>query len=136
LSQRAKRLLDELDATRATLVELGASTRPLRLIHGDFARWNLRFRHGRLSGVLDWEFAHLDDLVADFAWSWRGLYTDVIHGYQQVTRLDDHDLALVEPIWRAWTLDVAAHIIRITPPGEVPDLDWLMAMLDRKPEPF
>ncbi len=88
------------------------------------------------SGVLDWELSHLDDLAADFAWSWRGRYTDVIHGYQQVTRLDEHDLALIEPTWRAWTLNVAAEIVQNTPSGEIPDLSWLIGMLERKPEPF
>jgi aminoglycoside phosphotransferase (APT) family kinase protein len=106
------------------------------LIHGDFARWNLRFRHGRLTGILDWEFSHLDDLAADFVWSWRGRYTDVIDGYQEVVRLDEHDLALLEPTRRAWILDGAAQVIRTTPPGQTPDLDWVIRLLDREPERF
>jgi Ser/Thr protein kinase RdoA (MazF antagonist) len=131
-----KRLLNALESTQVELAKLAAGSRPVRLIHGDFSRWNLRFVRGQLSGLLDWEFCHLDDLVADFAWSWRGRYPEVIHGYQQVALLDEQDLALIEPIWRAWVLDVAVDIIRRTPPEQIPDFDWLLGMLDRKPEPF
>jgi aminoglycoside phosphotransferase (APT) family kinase protein len=136
LPQERKRLLRELDATRVALAELGAASRPLRLVHGDFARWNLRYRHGRLTGLLDWELAHLDDPLADFAWTWRGRYDDVVHGYRQVTPLDDRELALIEPTWRAWLLDEAAWILGNTPVSALPELAWLIAMLDREPEPL
>ena len=136
LATESERLLRELDATRRVLHDLGAHNRPVRLIHGDFARWNLRFNKGRLTGLLDWEFAHLDDPMADFAWAWRGRYTAVIEGYEQVTPLGKLDRALIEPLWRAWVLDGAVHIICTTPPGEIPYLDWVMGVLNRIPEPF
>ena len=46
-----------------------------RLVHGDFRLGNLLAQHGRLSGVLDWELAHLGDPHEDLAYGcmivWR-----------------------------------------------------------------
>ena len=46
-----------------------------RLVHGDFRLGNLMFAHGRLTGVLDWELAHLGDPHEDLAFGcmtvWR-----------------------------------------------------------------
>jgi aminoglycoside phosphotransferase (APT) family kinase protein len=46
-----------------------------RLVHGDFRLGNLMFDAGRLSGVLDWELAHLGDWHEDLAFGcmtvWR-----------------------------------------------------------------
>ena len=46
-----------------------------RLVHGDFRLGNLMFAQGRLTGVLDWELAHLGDWHEDLAFGcmtvWR-----------------------------------------------------------------
>lgn len=46
-----------------------------RLVHGDFRLGNLLAEHGRLTGVLDWELAHLGDPHEDLAYGcmtvWR-----------------------------------------------------------------
>lgn len=48
---------------------------PPRLVHGDFRLGNLLVEDGRLSGVLDWELAHLGDPHEDIAFGcmtvWR-----------------------------------------------------------------
>jgi aminoglycoside phosphotransferase (APT) family kinase protein len=48
---------------------------PPRLVHGDFRMGNLMAEHGRLTGVLDWEIAHLGDPHEDLAYGcmtvWR-----------------------------------------------------------------
>jgi aminoglycoside phosphotransferase (APT) family kinase protein len=48
---------------------------PSRLVHGDFRMGNLMAEHGRLTGVLDWEIAHLGDPHEDLAYGcmtvWR-----------------------------------------------------------------
>jgi aminoglycoside phosphotransferase (APT) family kinase protein len=45
------------------------------VVHGDYRIGNLVVREDGLAGVLDWEFAHLDDPVRDLAFSlvraWR-----------------------------------------------------------------
>ncbi|HEY9416977.1 MAG TPA: phosphotransferase family protein [Pseudonocardia sp.] len=38
------------------------------LVHGDFRAGNLLFEANRISGILDWEFAHLGDPTRDLAW--------------------------------------------------------------------
>lgn len=47
----------------------------LSLVHGDFRLGNLMFEHGRVTGVLDWELAHLGDWHEDLAFGcmtvWR-----------------------------------------------------------------
>ena len=46
-----------------------------RLLHGDFRIGNLMTEHGRLTGVLDWELAHIGDFHEDLAFGcmavWR-----------------------------------------------------------------
>lgn len=46
-----------------------------KLVHGDFRLGNLMFEHGHLTGVLDWELAHLGDWHEDLAFGcmtvWR-----------------------------------------------------------------
>lgn len=48
---------------------------PPRLVHGDFRMGNLLADHGKLTGVLDWELAHIGDPHEDLAYGcmtvWR-----------------------------------------------------------------
>ncbi|MGB3739328.1 MAG: phosphotransferase [Pontixanthobacter sp.] len=44
------------------------------LVHGDFRMGNLMVEDGRLSGVLDWELAHLGDPHEDIAWGCVGAW--------------------------------------------------------------
>ncbi len=74
--------LEEVDEPHAA-IELGVwwlrenrpPARPLVVTHGDYRIGNLVVGNGGLVGVLDWEFAHLDDPVRDMAFSlvraWR-----------------------------------------------------------------
>jgi aminoglycoside phosphotransferase (APT) family kinase protein len=75
--------LEEVDEPHAA-IELGLTwlrenrppaLRPLVVTHGDYRIGNLVVGDGGLVGVLDWEFAHLDDPVRDMAFSlvraWR-----------------------------------------------------------------
>lgn len=73
-------------------------------IHGDFAPWNLRFLHGELSGVLDFDSSHLDLRVADFALSWRGKHVHVIEGYEEESPLEPVERHLIIPIFWAWVV--------------------------------
>jgi aminoglycoside phosphotransferase (APT) family kinase protein len=49
---------------------------PIRrtVIHGDFRPANMLIHCGRLSAVLDWEFAHIGDPVEDLGWYLTPLY--------------------------------------------------------------
>jgi aminoglycoside phosphotransferase (APT) family kinase protein len=82
---RLERMVDELDEVREPhpAIELGLwwlrenrpAPRPAVVVHGDFRIGNLVVREDGLAGVLDWEFAHVDDPVRDMAFSlvraWR-----------------------------------------------------------------
>ncbi len=45
-----------------------------RLVHGDFRMGNIMVEEGRLSGVLDWELAHIGDAHEDIAWGCVGAW--------------------------------------------------------------
>jgi aminoglycoside phosphotransferase (APT) family kinase protein len=82
---RLERMVDELDEVGEPHppIELGLwwlrenrpAPRPAVVVHGDFRIGNLVVREDGLAGVLDWEFAHVDDPVRDMAFSlvraWR-----------------------------------------------------------------
>ncbi|HEX5502044.1 MAG TPA: phosphotransferase [Thermomicrobiales bacterium] len=96
-----------LELARARIATLRPADRPDQLIHGDFTAWNLRYRGGRLSGILDFELAHRDHRIADFALSWRGKYDAVIQGYAEVAPLEPEEWALLTPMWWAWLIELA-----------------------------
>jgi aminoglycoside phosphotransferase (APT) family kinase protein len=82
---RLEQMADELEEMNEphAAIELGLlwlrenrpAGRPLVFTHGDYRIGNLVVGDGGLVGVLDWEFAHLDDPVRDMAFSlvraWR-----------------------------------------------------------------
>jgi len=82
---RLERMVDELDEIGEPhpAIELGLwwlrehrpPAREPVVVHGDFRIGNLVVREDGLAGVLDWEFAHVDDPVRDLAFSlvraWR-----------------------------------------------------------------
>ncbi len=82
---RLERMVVELDEVEEPhpAIELGLwwlrenrpPPRPVVVNHGDFRIGNVVVREDGLVGVLDWEFAHLDDPVRDLAFSlvraWR-----------------------------------------------------------------
>jgi Ser/Thr protein kinase RdoA (MazF antagonist) len=100
------------------------------VVHGDFAPWNLRFKDGRLSGILDFELAHWDHRVGDFALAWRGKYDEVIHAYAEVAPLEPEEWELLTPLWWAQLIDAACHYIR----DRVRDDGWIVRkLLQRSP---
>jgi Ser/Thr protein kinase RdoA (MazF antagonist) len=138
LSSLARRRPDEAEVlrrhaerARSRLEELGASGLPAIAIHGDFAPWNLRFRHGRLSGILDFDLSHLNHRVADFALSWRGRDDEVIHGYHEVEPLSDQEWELITPVWWTWCLAGARDQLSRDPD---PDLTWVLSHITRRSE--
>jgi aminoglycoside phosphotransferase (APT) family kinase protein len=110
---RLEQMADELEEVGEphAAIELGLlwlrenrpPARPLVFTHGDYRIGNLVVGDGGLVGVLDWEFAHLDDPVRDMAFSlvraWRfgvpekrlggvGDVAPYLDRYNQVTGLD------------------------------------------------
>jgi len=108
------------------------------IIHGDFAPWNLLFEGKRLSGVLDFEAAHRDFRVSDFALSWRGHHDDVIRGYREIRDLSIADRQLLVPVYWSWLfLDVPSQIEAMVA-GSTPThgLNWEVEHLLRRSSEF
>lgn len=128
-----------LERARLRVTGIDLIDQPGIIVHGDFAPWNLRFEDGRLSGILDFELAHWDHRVSDFALAWRGKYDDVILGYDEVAPLAPEEWVSITPLWWAGLIDGACRCIR----NNAWDDGWLMAkLLQRSPlmgpdaEPF
>lgn len=107
---------------------------PTTVIHGDFAKHNLLFLDGELTGLLDFEASTVDLRIADFALSWRGKYDDVVTGYREVSSLTEAELYLMTPMLWAWVfkgiVDEVNHMRqgKIAPHG----FDWQVRILLRR----
>jgi Ser/Thr protein kinase RdoA (MazF antagonist) len=125
-AERAHALFNEIDG------ELAGARR--LVIHGDFAPWNLLYEDGQLTGILDFEAAHFDLAIADFALSWRGKYDGVIRGYEEVRPLTDLDWRSLTPVFWSWLLLGLAEDLRAINAGRAePTLpDWSLRLLLRR----
>jgi Ser/Thr protein kinase RdoA (MazF antagonist) len=113
LAWRAELLADLRDAAPAAADAFGAALTTLeardlrgvfagearRVVHSDFSPWNVLMSGGRLSGVLDFELAHLDVLAADVAFARRGYHDAVVHGYLEVRPMPRDHLAALDGLW-------------------------------------
>ena len=84
----------EFDAWHAVLLQQPAAM-TCGPIHGDYYRRNLLVRDGVITAVLDWDYAHLDFLMQEVAWStWEfcqtasgdGLHPDRARAFVQAYR--------------------------------------------------
>jgi len=123
-----------LDRARAALERLDLESAAQLVIHGDFARWNVLFEDDGLTGVVDFETAHRNFRVADFALSWRGQYDAVVHGYEEVSPLCDLERALLAPIRWGWLFLGVKDEIRAILEGRQPDhgFEWQTQQLRRR----
>ncbi|MGH2588553.1 MAG: hypothetical protein ACRDJE_26825, partial [Dehalococcoidia bacterium] len=80
--------------------------------------WNIRYARGTLSAVLDFDAAHLDLRVADFALSWRGYQDDVVRGYEEVSPLEPVERELLVPVYWAWVIASAVAAIDAGEPSD------------------
>ena len=108
-SEEVRILRWHLERARAQVAGLSLPSRPGLIIHGDFTPWNLLFTDGRLCGILDFELAHWDHRVGDFALSWRGKYDEFIYGYAEVSPLEPEEWALLTPLWWAGLIEGACR---------------------------
>lgn len=125
-----KKLLSYRAAAEEWFAAHDTTEAPSSVIHGDFAPWNLLCTDGRLTGLIDFEAAHHNFQVADFAMSWRGYQDDVIRGYDSVRPLSGLEWQLIRPVYWAWLFlglkdDLAAAA------GHA-DLSWQLAHFDKE----
>jgi Ser/Thr protein kinase RdoA (MazF antagonist) len=122
------------DAAAATLRHHGLVARELAAIgtdaavtlpvHGDFHTGNLLFQEGRLSGVLDFDFARIDLRVADIAIA-LGFLADsparaaFVAGYEAEQPLAEGERRLLAPLRRARELERLGYALRRWQKGDV-----------------
>ncbi|TDO69230.1 homoserine kinase type II [Kribbella sp. VKM Ac-2571] len=96
LADRAARAMD---SAKELVQEYDLLGLPRRIVHGDFARWNLHFDDdGRLAGVIDFDLCHLDSCVWELVIA--RAQREMLAGYQRaaVAPLSEHELAAIEPL--------------------------------------
>lgn len=101
---------------------------PERAIHGDFHPWNLLFREGQITGVLDFDQCRVDALACDIAPLLMPfepleprLAAAFFSGYESVRPLSENEWAILPALVRAALLWWVAHLlVRWRMDGEVP----------------
>ena len=126
--ERGRLLLDYHERATLRLEELASDKATMTVVHGDFTSWNMRYSRGVLTGLFDFDSAHLDLRVADFALSWRGSYQGVVDGYIDESPLDAAEHALIVPIF--WAFMVACAVAGIEEEGTA---DWAIKQLLKQP---
>ncbi|HET7013451.1 MAG TPA: phosphotransferase [Streptosporangiaceae bacterium] len=99
--------------TRAALAAIGAHELPVMVVHGDFAEWNVHYRHDRLAGVIDFGLTHVDSRPYELAIArtWRA--PAMTNSYRaELARLDwplsELEEAALRPLYHAFRLDQVA----------------------------
>jgi Ser/Thr protein kinase RdoA (MazF antagonist) len=107
---------------------------PRIAVHGDFAPWNLRLHQGRLTGLIDFELAHVDVRAADLAFARRGYHDAVVEGYLERGRLSAAELAALDGLWLGGVLATVWRVLEnrmaegaVTTHG----LDWNLDQLTK-----
>ena len=105
---------DARPALEYVLVWLDANAPPARalsLVHGDFRTGNYLVDDGRLTGILDWEFAHWGDGDEDIGWltarCWR--FGNVDNEVGGIARLDAFLSAYEQAAGRTVSRDAIAY---------------------------
>lgn len=134
-SDQARLLLAYLDRARELFTGPALDGHEFVVLHGDFAPRNLLYQGTKLTGIIDFEATHLNYRVADFVFSWSGRRHEIIHGYEEVRRLDDIDRALLAPTFWAWAfIGVTRHIQQMVDGNVAPHgLDWQLDRPSRIP---
>jgi Ser/Thr protein kinase RdoA (MazF antagonist) len=104
------------EQTRAALAAIGAAELPITLVHGDFAEWNVHYRHGRLAGVIDFGLAHQDSRPYELAIARTYRAPETADAYRgELARgdwpLSELEEAAITPVYRAFRLGMAASEI-------------------------
>lgn len=130
-------LVRHLEDVHHRLCAADAPRLPLTVAHGDLIAQNLLFQQGTLSGVLDFDSAHLDLRAADIACARRSKDDEVARGYLDVIPLTDAELGCLGDLWRASVLRYAVQLCeRATITGAVvSEFEWCVAQLE-KTRPF
>ena len=99
------RLLEYAERAKERFITSRGSPVQSMVIHGDLNPLNTLYLRGSLTGIIDFDFAHWDFFVADFAFVWWGRNDEVIEGYEEVRPLSEAEKSLLAPSFWARLLD-------------------------------
>lgn len=100
-------------ATRGALDAAGAAALLVTVVHGDFAEWNMHYTGGRLTGVIDFELAHLDSRPFELAMARTYRAPETTAAYRaELARLgwplSTLEESAIGPVYRAVRVGLAA----------------------------
>jgi Ser/Thr protein kinase RdoA (MazF antagonist) len=94
------------------------------VLHGDFTPWNIFYSGGQLSGIFDFEAAHLNFRASDFALSWRGYQDDVVAGYEELHPLSEAEQGAIVPAFWSWIFMGIRDVLAAKDPNALPTFEW------------
>ena len=131
MAERFGEAAERLEARNLPAAFAGA---PRMIVQGDFAPWNVRVTAGRLTGLLDFDLAHVDVRAGDVALGRRGYHDAVVEGYLEHATLSEVELANLDGLWTGGSLNGVWRVIedrlaedRLTTHG----LEWNLEQLDK-----
>jgi len=114
LSDRFSRALKMIEAE---LAGLEAHDLPLIPLHGDFAEWNVHYEDGKLTGVIDFDLAHVDSRPYELAIARAYRAPVFLNAYSNELErlgwpLTERERRAIDPIHRLFRLNmVGAEIL-------------------------
>ncbi|HEY6792745.1 MAG TPA: phosphotransferase [Trebonia sp.] len=98
---------------RDSLAAIGAADLPVMVVHGDFAEWNVHYEDGRLAGVIDFGFTHMDTRPYELAIARTYRAPQAIDAYREELAaggwpLSELEEAAMAPVYRAFRVGMAA----------------------------
>jgi Ser/Thr protein kinase RdoA (MazF antagonist) len=101
-----------IDPVSERLAESGIEHTPTFLIHADLIPQNVLYdEHGHLSGVLDFDMAHLNRRAVDVACGRLGWHDEFVHGYSEITPLSDGELIVLDDLYRVRSMSWALAVL-------------------------
>ncbi len=96
-----------------SLAALGADDLPVMVVHGDFAEWNVHYERGRLAGVIDFDFTHVDTRPYELAIARAYRAPEMADAYRAELAacgwpLSELEEAAIGPVYRAFRVGMAA----------------------------
>ncbi len=114
-----KRMGEFTEQTLARLRATDLGGLSVSAVHGDLMPWNVLVHHGKVTGILDFEKAHVDLHATDVAFAtWGGRYEqDVLAGYRSEAGPVEWSSDLLQLLWSTTCLFALQHHLSLRRAG-------------------